>query len=568
MTRRFWCERAWVDGAVRDGVLLRADDAGVLTEVRVGVPSAEASAGGDVQRVPGIVLPGGVNAHSHAFHRLLRGRTHADGGTFWTWRTVMYDMAGRLTPESYRVVARAVFAEMLAGGWTSVGEFHYVHHAPGGEPYGEPYGEPGGGPQGEPDRHADRAPQGVPHAMELALAAAAEDVGMRMRLLDTCYLTGAIGEELSPEQARFGDVDIEGYLARHASLAQALDTRAAAARGTERGVRDGGAADGVASGQDLSRGTGYRSGGQATAGVLRTGSPSPGGGSVGSPPPGDGPGLVSLGAAIHSVRAVPADAVARFDALDGPVHIHLSEQPAENEACLAAYGRTPTGVLADAGVLGSHLSPVHATHLTDEDIAALGAAGATIVMCPSTEADLADGIGPALELADAGATIALGSDQHVVLDALRELQGLESGERLRSGVRGRFTPAQLIDALTTGGARSLQLPVGVLEFGRACDFIAIDPASPRTYGAVGEQVVLAGTSADVHTIVTAGRVRVRDGVHEQLGDLGDLYREAYAAVGQAAGAGAAGAAGVAGVAGVAGAAGAAGAAGVGAGVDP
>lgn len=569
MTRTYWCERAWVDGAVRDGVLLRADDRGVLTEVRTGVSVADASADAGVQRVAGIVFPGGVNAHSHAFHRLLRGRTHADGGTFWTWRNVMYDMAARLTPDSYRVVARAVFAEMLAGGWTSVGEFHYVHHAPDGRPYGESggqsYGEPGGQPcgqlHGEPDGQSHGEPDGrsgdplrgeegraadQPHAMELALAAAAEDVGIRMRLLDTCYLTGAIGEDLSAEQARFGDGDIDGYLARHASLAAALEERAAAVgrdaavagRGAavDRGAADGRAATSASGERDEARGTSYRSGGHPNSSVLRTGNRSLGGGTTRDPSEADGQGLVSLGAAIHSVRAVPADAIARFTDLDGPVHIHLSEQPVENEACLAAYDRTPTGVLEDAGVLGPHLSPVHATHLTDDDIAALGSAGTTIVMCPTTEADLADGIGPALDLADAGATIALGSDQHVVLDALRELQGLEAGERLRSGVRGRFTPAQLLDAVTTGGARSLDLPVGALEVGRACDFIAVDPLSPRTYGAVGEQVVLAGTSADVHTVVTAGHVRVRDGIHEQLGDLSELYREAYAAIGHTVGA--------------------------------
>ncbi|SLM88888.1 amidohydrolase family protein [Brevibacterium yomogidense] len=541
----FWCERAWVDGAVRDGVLLRTDDAGLLTEVRVGVTAAELPADG-VQQLSGIVFPGGVNAHSHAFHRMLRGRTHADGGTFWTWREVMYDVARRLTPESCRVVARAVFAEMLAGGWTSVGEFHYVHHAPGGEPYGRGAGG---------SEHAAGT-----HAMELALAAAAEDVGIRMRLLDTCYLTGAIGEELSEEQARFGDGDIDGYLRRHADLARTLEARDSSVRAPS--VR-----------APSPRGTGRRSDGRVSAGVPRTTGPSladepnpaerPDAGERSEAPvhgavfragnrcvTGEGEGetaavepaagapaeaasarLVTLGAAIHSVRAVPAADIARFQELGGPVHIHVSEQPAENDACLASYGRTPTGVLEDAGVLGPALSPVHATHLTEADIAALGAAGTTIVMCPSTEADLADGIGPALDLAHAGATIALGSDQHVVLDALRELQGLEAGERLRSGQRGRFTPTQLIEAMTTGGARSLDLPAGSFEVGRVCDLFAVDPASPRTYGSVGEQVVLAGSSADVHTVVTAGRVRVRDGRHTTLGDIGALYRDAYAALG-------------------------------------
>jgi len=532
----FWCERAWVDGAVHDGVLLRADEAGMLTEVRVGITAAEAAAESDsgaagadapLEHLTGIVFPGGVNAHSHAFHRMLRGRTHADGGTFWTWREVMYDVAGRLTPESYRVVARAVFAEMLAGGWTSVGEFHYLHHAPGGAPYGH-----------------DDAVEGS-HAMELALVAAAEDAGIRMRLIDTCYLTGAIGEELSEEQARFGDGDIDGYLRRHSSLARALD-----ARTPPRADLPDSPSLRPSPYHPLSRGTGHRSEGRAHTGVPRTAGPplaGQGASLAGSGASLAGQGasrsghgaalagqvapLVTLGAAIHSVRAVPASDIGRFRDLGGPVHIHLSEQPAENGASRAAYGRTPTGVLDGAGLLSPALSPVHATHLTAEDIAALGAAGTTIVMCPTTEADLADGIGPALDLAHAGATIALGSDQHVVLDALRELQGLEAGERLRSGQRGRFTPTQLIDAMTVGGARSLDLPVGALEVGRACDLIAVDRASPRTYGSVGEQVVLAGTSADVRTVVTAGRVRVRDGRHTRLGDVSALYREAYEALG-------------------------------------
>ena len=547
----FWCERAWVDGAVRDGVLLRTNDAGVLTEVRAGVTPAEV-ADAPLQHLSGIVFPGGVNAHSHAFHRMLRGRTHADGGTFWTWREVMYDVARRLTPESYRVVARAVFAEMLAGGWTSVGEFHYVHHAPGGEPYGRGTGS---------SEHAAGT-----HAMELALAAAAEDVGIRMRLLDACYLTGAIGEELSDEQARFGDDDIDGYLRRHADLARTLEARNPSVRppsalAPSPGGRGGGSEGGVSGGvprppdpldadepnpaerpdagersEAPVRGAVFRAGNRCVTGEGEGGAAAveP---AAGAPTEAASARLVTLGVAIHSVRAVPAADIARFQELGGPVHIHVSEQPAENDACLASYGRTPTGVLEDAGVLGPALSPVHATHLTEADIAALGAAGTTIVMCPSTEADLADGIGPALDLAHAGATIALGSDQHVVLDALRELQGLEAGERLRSGQRGRFTPTQLIDAMTTGGARSLDLPAGSFEVGRVCDLFAVDPASPRTYGSVREQVVLAGSSADVHTVVTAGRVRVRDGRHTTLGDIGALYRDAYAALGLDASAG-------------------------------
>ena len=451
MSTAFWCESAWVDGAVATGVLLTVDDTGTLTAVDTGI--AVAPEGAEV--VPGLVLPGGVNAHSHAFHRMLRGRTHGDGGTFWTWREVMYSIAGRLTPENYETVARAVFAEMLAGGYTSVGEFHYVHHAPDGTPYGRDAGS-------------------SPHAMERALARAAASAGIRLRLLDTAYLTGGIGADLTAEQARFGDGTVDGYLERHASL-----------------------------GEDL-------------AAEFPVGAP--------------GESFVHLGAAIHSVRAVAAADLPRFTELSGPLHVHLSEQPAENEASVAAYGTTPTQVLALAGVVSETLSPVHATHLSEADIATLGHGGTTIVMCPCTEADLADGIGPARELAEAGATIALGSDQHVVLDALRETQGLEAGERLRSGQRGRFSPAELIAALTTGGARSLALPVGEFVPGAACDFIAVATDSMRTMGSLGEQIVLTATAEDIRMTVSGGIVRIRDGVHTELGPIADLFTAAFAAL--------------------------------------
>jgi formiminoglutamate deiminase len=446
MSTRYWCETAWVDGAVAHGVLLTADDTGTLTAVETGIDTAPS----DAEVVPGLTLPGGVNAHSHAFHRMLRGRTHGDGGTFWTWREVMYSVAAKLDPQTYETVARAVFAEMLAGGYTSVGEFHYVHHAEDGTPY-------------------DPA-----HAMERALARAAASAGIRIRLLDTCYLTGAIDAELSAEQARFGDGTIDGYMDRHAGLIGAF----------------------------------------ADEFPVET--------------PGES--FVHVGAAIHSIRAVPAAHLQRFTELSGPVHVHLSEQPAENEASQEAYGATPTEVLARSGVVDDRLSAVHATHLSEEDIAILGGSRSTIVMCPCTEADLADGIGPARELADAGAVISLGSDQHVVLDALRETQGLEAGERLRSGQRGRFSPAELITALTAGGARSLDLPVGSLEVGKACDFVALRTDSMRTMGSLDEQIILTASASDVHLTVTGGRVRVRDGVHTELGDIAELYAQAFAAL--------------------------------------
>src|SRR5699024_5797944 len=213
MSTQFWCERAWVDGTVADGVLLTCDDTGTLSGVETGIGSAPAGA----EVVPGLTLPGGVNAHSHAFHRILRGRTHGAGGPFWTWREAMDSVAAKLDPETYETVARAVFAEMLAGGYTSVGEFHYLHHAQDGTPYGAvpesgpPRGdaaasqlrsEPTNAREDESRLRGDAADEAAgsrAHAMERALARAAASAGIRIRLLDTCYLTGAIDAELSAE---------------------------------------------------------------------------------------------------------------------------------------------------------------------------------------------------------------------------------------------------------------------------------------------------------------------------------------------------------------------------------
>ena len=167
-------------------------------------------------RLPGVVLPGLANCHSHAFHRALRGRTHGRGGTFWTWRDAMYAVAARLDPDSYLDLARATYAEMALSGVTAVGEFHYLHHAPGGA------------------RYAD------PNAMGRALIQAAADAGIRLTLLDTCYLAGGLGPdghtELGPEQLRFGDGDADAWAARVALLGDAEHVRIGAAIHSVRAV--------------------------------------------------------------------------------------------------------------------------------------------------------------------------------------------------------------------------------------------------------------------------------------------------------------------------------------------
>ncbi|MGI4894504.1 MAG: formimidoylglutamate deiminase [Janthinobacterium lividum] len=424
----FWCESGWLDGAPATGVRVESLG-GRITEIT----RTPAALPGD-RTLRGLVFPGFANAHSHAFHRGLRGRTHANGGTFWTWREAMYALAARLDPDSYRDLATAVFTEMVLAGWTAVGEFHYVHHSRDGTPYGDP------------------------NAMALALRDAASSAGIRLVLLDTLYLSSAPGEPLLAGQHRFSDGSARQWAQRVAALA------------TDE--------------------------------------------------------FFTVGVAAHSVRAVgPRDlSVVAETARDlgGPVHVHLSEQPAENEACRAAYGCTPTELLERAGVLGPALTVVHANHVTDADVALLGARQVSVAACPTTETDLGDGVGRTRELASAGAVLALGSDQHAVLDPFLEARGLEGGARLGALRRGVFDPAELVAALTTGGHRSLALPGGTLAVGQPCDLVAVDTRSVRTAGSDPGQLVLSATSSDVTDVVVAGEARVRDRVHATVANPAEL----------------------------------------------
>ncbi|MGH8961820.1 MAG: formimidoylglutamate deiminase [Jatrophihabitantaceae bacterium] len=428
---RFHAQHALLPGGLARDVTFEVD----------GERFASITAGGradDATALPGIVLPGFANAHSHAFHRALRGRTHDRGGTFWTWRERMYAIAARLDPDSYHALARATYAEMVLAGVTGVGEFHYLHHAAGGEPYADA------------------------NAMGEALRAAAAEAGVRLTLLDTCYLSGGLTADGHAEpdevQRRFRDADVDAWAAR--------------------------------------------------VGELR---PSQG---------------MRVGVAIHSIRAVPRPALASVRRVAGerPLHVHLSEQPAENDACLAYYECTPTELLADEGVLGPTMTAVHATHLADQDIGLLGAARATACFCPTTERDLADGIGPARALLDAGVQLSLGSDQHAVIDLLEEARALEMDERLASLQRGRLRPADLHAALTAHA--SIGWPeAGRLEVGARADLVAVRLDTVRTAGVAPEQVVLAATAADVDTVVVDGSVVVSGGRH-RLGDVGALLRTA------------------------------------------
>ena len=432
----YWAPYGWLPGGVAERVRLVADG-GRWVRVEAGAePAAQ-----DIH-LPGVVLPGFANTHCHAFHRALRGRTHGDGGTFWTWRDRMYALARRLEPATYYLLARAVYAEMALAGITVVGEFHYLHHQVDGSRY--------------PD----------PNAFGHALLQAAADAGIRITLLDTCYLSGGLGPDghlpLDGVQRRFDDGSAAGWQQRTAALAQ------------------------------------------AEAGGVR------------------------IGAAIHSVRAVPAGELAAVVAAAAgrPLHAHVSEQPAENEATRRYYGCSPTELLAARGFGGPLHTAVHATHLSEADIALYGRSGTNVSFCPTTERDLADGIGPAPELAAAGARITLGSDQNASVDLLEEARALELDARLASLRRGRFSPDALVEALTRAGHASLGWPdAGQLAPGQRADLVALRLDTVRTAGALPEQLVLVAGAADVDTVLVDGRVVVSGGRHV-LGDVAGLLTEA------------------------------------------
>jgi formiminoglutamate deiminase len=432
-SRTYWCELAWLGGEIPEASVVIETEGDRIASVstRVSPPPP------DAHRLEGLTIPGLANAHSHAFQRALRGRTHAGRGDFWRWRDAMYALAERINPELYFSLARATFAEMALAGVTCVGEFHYLHHGPGGVPYDDP------------------------NEIGRALIEAAREAGIRITLLDACYLHGGIGEAPNEVQRRFSDGDAGRWASRVGELAEAP------------GVR--------------------------------------------------------IGAAIHSVRAVDPDSARVVAGWSGgrPVHAHVSEQPDENEACIAAYGRTPAALLADAGALGPQFTAVHATHLTDDDVPLLGGSRSTCCLCPTTERDLADGIGPAGRLAAAGAPLAVGSDSHAVIDLIEEARAIELDERLATGRRGTHGVRSLLRAATAAGHASLGWPdAGRIEAGATADLVTLGLDSARLAGTGAEHalasLLFAGSAADVRNVVVGGRAVVRGGAHVELDVTAEL----------------------------------------------
>jgi formiminoglutamate deiminase len=425
----YWCELALVgEGAVEAGVLVEIEGERIVA-VTAGLREAPA----EVTRLTGVVIPGLANAHSHAFQRALRGRTQTGRGSFWTWREAMYELASRLDPELYLGLARATFGEMALAGITCVGEFHYLHHGPGGVPYDDP------------------------NEMGRAVIDAAHQAGLRITLLDACYLHGGIGEAPNEVQRRFADRGADGWAERVAELGDESTTR--------------------------------------------------------------------IGAAVHSVRAVDPESATVIAEWAGeraaPLHAHVSEQEEENAESLKAWGHSPTAILKRAGALSERFTAVHLTHPQAGDLELLGEVGAACCLCPTTERDLADGIGPAQRLRSAGIDLALGSDSHAVIDLFEEGRAAELDERLESGDRGRNPASELLEAASAGGHACLGWPeAGRIEEGAIADLVAIDLDSPRLAGTAPEHaidsLVFAAVAADVRDVVVGGREIVRDRAHVNL----------------------------------------------------
>jgi formiminoglutamate deiminase len=366
-------DQAWL-GHRADDVLIEVED-GRIKAMTEGV---QAPAG--AVRLRGWTIPGLANVHSHAFQHALRGTTESGGGDFWEWRQLMYRAAEGWTAAGYLEHCRRIFREMLEAGITAVGEFHYLH--------------------------------GLGNQLGQSVTRAAAQEGIRITLIDACYLQGGVdGRKLEGAQRSFSDGDADRWAARMDEFAGGDDVR--------------------------------------------------------------------VGAAIHSVRAVDPQSMRTVAAWarrhKAPLHIHLAEQPAEVDECVAVMGCTPAKLLEREGILGPDLTAVHAIHVDDEDIALLGRHRVSIVACTTSERDLGDRVGQLHRLAAAGSPISVGSDSNAVIDMLEEARGLELDQRRATGRRVLHQPEELFRAATSNGMRALGWEAGELRTGMLADFITVDP---------------------------------------------------------------------------------------------
>ena len=465
--RSFWARRAWVDGRWQDDVRLRCDGSGHWESITPGMPMQA----GDVE-LPGPVLPGLVDAHSHAFQRAFAGlaerreagRPGADSSDdFWSWRDRMYGVALRITPDALRAIAAQLYVELLRGGYTQVCEFHYLQHRPDGRRYDDPA------------------------TLAWALCDASEQSGIGLTLLPALY-----------ERAGFDAPTLRDDQRRFASTPADID---ALRRRIDASARP----------------------------------------------------RVNAGIAIHSLRAASADSIAQLLRLTGdaelPIHIHVAEQTAEVDACLAATGQRAIEHLLSAHPLDARWQLVHATHATPAEIDAVAQSGAGIVLCPSTEANLGDGVPDLPRWLAAGVPLALGSDSQVSRHWAAELRWLDCAQRLVLRTRNvgaaplhgqPSTAARLFDAALAGGGRAAGQARWGLQVGARADLLVLDANADGLRGVPPshalDALVFATDAPAFAEVYVAGERVIAGGRHVSQEAIGARFEEAMASLwGDAAG---------------------------------
>ncbi|MGV8924036.1 MAG: formimidoylglutamate deiminase [Thermomonas sp.] len=398
-----------------------------------------------IENAAGWSLPGIANLHSHAFQRAMAGlaeRQTNPADSFWTWRETMYAMAGRFDPDLLHAVACQLYVEMLEAGYTSVCEFHYLHHAPDGQPYAQ----------------AD--------AMSQALIRAARDTGIRITLLPVLYMTGGFdGRALSPRQQRFGH-NVDAYLRLLVML-----------RSEE----------------------------------------------------GEG---VRIGCALHSLRAVPEAAMHEVLAAlpgDSRIHVHISEQTAEVDECIAVRGTRPVQWLLDHAEVTAQWTLVHATHLDDAEVQGIARSKATVAICTTTEANLGDGLFPLRDYLDAGGAWGVGSDSNSSISPVEELRWLEYGQRLHTRRRNIAVSAGMPsvgETLLQGVVASAANSTGF----ETSDRITLDANAPILAGATRDDVIdrwlFSGNRNIVREVDVAGQRVVSEGCHRDRNAIAARYHQA------------------------------------------
>jgi formimidoylglutamate deiminase len=399
----------------------------------------------DAPTATGPLIPGMPNLHSHAFQRAMAGLTEYRGvaqDSFWSWRTLMYQFAARLTPDQVESIATWLYIEMLEAGYTSVCEFHYLHHDANGAPYGNDA------------------------EMSMALLRAAQTAGIAITLLPVLYQTSGFGgTPPNAGQARF-------------------------IRSTEAMLR-----------------------------LLET-----------LKPLCDAQGA-RLGLAPHSLRAVTPeslrDALVGLDSIapSAPIHIHIAEQTGEVDACIAWSGQRPVAWLLDHAEVDARWCLVHATHMNASEYARASAAKAVAGLCPTTEANLGDGIFDLPAWQAGGGRWGIGSDSHICVNAAEELLLLEYSQRLATRQRNVATSAaqpQVASAMTlaavAGGAQASGRPMAGLEVGQQADFVVLNSQHPSLQGLsapdmLSAHVFASHRSSAVEAVWVAGQSRVKGGRH-------------------------------------------------------